>query len=85
MPRLASDGVRVDSGSRFPAPPRRFISKHCLNRNGLQACPATSPAYSVLVLRVTVPGRAEAVFVSIGLAGDGIAARTILYSLRAVG
>jgi hypothetical protein len=35
------------------------------------------------VLRVNVPGRDKPVFVSIGLAGNGMVARTILYSLRA--
>jgi hypothetical protein len=59
------------------------FSKHCLNLHGLTACPATSPSYSILVLRVTVPGRKNPVYVSIGLAGNGMIARTILYSLRA--
>jgi hypothetical protein len=59
------------------------ISKHCLELHGLTACPATSPAYSILVLKVTVPGRNKPVYVSIGLAGNGMIARTILYSLRA--
>ena len=45
--------------------------------------PRSSPDYSILVLRVTVPGRSKPVFVSIGLAGNGVIARTILYSLRA--
>ena len=58
------------------------ISTHCLSLRGLRACPATSPAYSILVLKVTVPGRSKPVYVSIGLAGNGIVARTILYSLR---
>jgi hypothetical protein len=44
---------------------------------------ATSPAYSILVLKLTVPGRKTPVLVSIGLAGNGMVARTILYSLRA--
>ncbi|MGA3354583.1 MAG: hypothetical protein ABSD85_15580 [Acidimicrobiales bacterium] len=36
-----------------------------------------------LFLKVTVPGRSKPVYVSIGLAGNGMVARTILYSLRA--
>jgi hypothetical protein len=84
------DAVQVDSGSRWASsapvslskPPVAF-SKHCLDLNGLTACPATSPAYSILVLKVTVPGRSNPVYVSIGLAGNGMVARTILYSLRA--
>ncbi len=49
----------------------------------LTACPATSPAYSILVLRVTVPGHKQPVFASTGLARNGTVARIILYSLRA--
>jgi hypothetical protein len=59
------------------------FSRHCLALHGLTACPAISPAYSILVLKVTVPGRSKPVYVSIGLAGSGTVARTILYSLRA--
>ena len=55
----------------------------CWSVQGLIACPATSPAYSILVLKVTVPGRSKPVYVSIGLAGKGMVARTIWYSLRA--
>jgi hypothetical protein len=58
------------------------FSKHCLSLHSLTACPATSPAYSILVLKVTVPGRSKTVYVSIGLAGNGVVARTILYSLK---
>ena len=58
------------------------FSKQCLGLHGLTVCPATSPAYSILVLKVTVPGRSKPVYVSIGLAGNGMVARTILYSLR---
>lgn len=36
----------------------------------------------MLVLKVTIPGRSTPVIVSIGLDGNGIVARTILYSLR---
>jgi hypothetical protein len=38
--------------------------------------------YSILLLKVTVAG-SKPVYVSIGLAGNGMIARTILYSLRA--
>jgi hypothetical protein len=58
------------------------FSTNCLSLHGLIVCPATSPAYSILVLKVTVPGRLKPVYVSIGLAGNGMVARTILYSLR---
>ena len=58
------------------------FSAHCLDLHGLTAIPAISPAYSILVLRVNVPGRDKPVFVSIGLVGNGMTARTILDSLR---
>jgi hypothetical protein len=82
------DGVRVDARSRAVSQwaeqgLRPVFSTHCLSLHGLIVCPATSPAYSILVLKVTVPGRSKPVYVSIGLAGNGMVARTILYSLRA--
>jgi hypothetical protein len=77
------DAVEVDAGNItwFPFVPS--FSEHCLHPHGLTACPATTPAFSILALRVTVPGRATPLLVSIGLAGNGIIARTIVYSLRA--
>jgi hypothetical protein len=78
-----TDGVQVDSGSRVNFGVTLSFSTHCLSLGGLTACPATSPAYSILVLKVTVPGRSTPVIVSMGLAGSGKVARTILYSLRA--
>jgi hypothetical protein len=83
LPRAPSDGLRFDVGAPFPISPKQFLSANCLDLHGLTVCPATSPDYSILVLRVTVPGRTKPVYVSIGLAGDGMVARTILYSLRA--
>jgi hypothetical protein len=88
--RSPPNAVQVDSGSRWassaPAslskPPVAF-SKHCFELHGVTACPATSPAYSILVLKVSVQGRSKLVYVSIGLAGNGMVARTILYSLGA--
>ena len=77
-----SDGVRVDSGRQGPT--GSFSpGGACLRVGGLTACPSGSPAYSILLLRVTVPGRTKPVMLSIGLAGNGMVARTILYSLRA--
>lgn len=77
------DGVQVDAGLRTEPQVTLSFSTHCLNLGGLTACPAISPAYSILVLKVTVAGRSRPVYVSIGLAGNGMVARTILYSLRA--
>jgi len=76
------NGVQVDSGLRTEPTVRLSLSAHCLVLHGLTACPATSPAYSILVVRVNVPGRSKPVFVSIGLVGNGMTARTILDSLR---
>ena len=81
-PQQPENGVQVDSGLRTEPTVTLSLSAHCLVLHGLTACPATSPAYSILVLRVNVPGRDKPVFVSIGLAGNGMVARTILYSLR---
>jgi hypothetical protein len=83
-PKAPQEGIQVDAGSHTLSQWNLHIvfSTHCLSLHGLTACPATSPAYSILVLKVTVPGRLKPVYVSIGLAGDGMVARTILYSLR---
>jgi hypothetical protein len=82
-PLPPENGVEVDAGrtTRFPVP--LAFSKRCLDIHGLTACPATSLTYSILFLKVTVPGRTTPVVVSIGLVGNGMVARTILYSLRA--
>jgi hypothetical protein len=82
-PQQPANGVQVDSGLRTEPMVTLSLSAHCLGIHGLTACPATSPAYSILVLRVNVPGRDKPDFFSIGLAGNGMVARTILYSLRA--
>ncbi len=82
-PQQPENGVQVDSGLRTEPTVTLSLSAHCLVLHGLTACPATSPAYSILVLRVNVPGRDKPEFVSIGLAGNGVVARTILGSLRA--
>ena len=81
-PQEPENGVQVDAGLRTEPMVTLSFSSHCLHLHGLTACPATSAAYSILVLRVTVPGRSKPVFVSIGLGGNGLVARAILYSLR---
>ena len=80
--RQPGNGVQVDVDPS-PLLVTGTFSTNCLSLHGLTACPATSPGYSILVLKVTVPGRSKPVYVSIGLAGNGMIARTILYSLRA--
>jgi hypothetical protein len=81
-PQQPENGVQVDSGLRTEPTLKLSFPAHCLDLHGLSACPATSPAYSILVLRVRVPGRSKPVYVSIGLAGNAMVGRTILYSLR---
>jgi hypothetical protein len=84
-PQPPTDGVQVDTGryEDFVGLLHLSFSTQCLELHGLTACPATTPDYSILVLRVTAPGRTTSVLVSVGLAGSGTVARTILYSLRA--
>jgi len=55
----------------------------CQMSGDLRICIAAVPNTSVLVVRVTVPGRQRPVIVSIGLAGNGMTTRTILNSMRA--
>jgi hypothetical protein len=74
--------VQIDSGLQTE-PLVSLSFSRCWSVQGLTVCPASSPAYSILVLKVTVPGRSKPVYVSIGLAGNGMIARTIQYSLRA--
>ncbi len=81
-PQQPENGVQVDSGLRTEPMVTLSLSAHCLVLHGLTTCPATSPAYSILVLRVNVRGRDKPVFFSVGLAGNGMVARTILDSLR---
>ena len=81
-PHPPVEGVRIDRVAPYP-PVSESAFNRCLQVNHLTVCPATSPAYSILFLKVTVPGGATPVIVSIGLAGNGNVARTILYSLKA--
>jgi hypothetical protein len=78
-----NNGIELDAGNIMNFPVPVTFTKRCLDIHGLTACPATSLTYSILFLKVTVPGRATPVIVSIGLAGNGMVAGTILYSLRA--
>jgi hypothetical protein len=61
-PQTPQDGIQVDAGSDMLSQWNLHIvfSNHCLSLHGLTACPATSPAYSILVLKVTVHGALEA-------------------------
>ena len=81
FPVRPSNGVHVDSGAQGPTG-SYSPGGVCLHIGGLIACPSSTPGYSVLLLSVTVPGREQPVLVSIGLASNGMVARTILYSLH---
>jgi hypothetical protein len=78
----ASDGVIIDPG---PYSPIRGVKSfgRCFRVNGLQLCPANTDEFGYLIFAVHVPGKNRAVAVEVGLAGNGMVARTILYSMRA--
>ena len=76
-----SDGSFVVSGPYQSVPlPKKSYS--CLRLHGLRACLMSSNYGGVLEVVVAVPGRSRPTLVDIGLAGDGMVAKTILYSLR---
>jgi hypothetical protein len=81
-PYLAADTVQVDPGLQASPFVTLSFSIRCLKVHGLTVCPSATPAYSILFLRVKMPGRNKPILVSLGLAGNGSLARTILYSLR---
>ena len=82
-PQLPTDGVQVDSGPSSPASSLATFATKCLRIGRLTACPATSPAYSILVLKLTAPSLSAPVVVALGLSGTGVVASTILHSFRA--
>jgi len=82
IPLNPSDGLRIDTGSKNPTGSFSLSGVRCFPVHGLTVCPSTTPAYSILLLRVAGPGFGKPVAVSIGLVANGITARTILYSLR---
>jgi hypothetical protein len=76
------DGVLVDPGPYGPLQDDSNFGT-CLHINGLTACPTTASLDGALVLAVHLPGGTHPVAVEIGLAGNGMVARTILNSMRA--
>jgi len=73
-----NNGALVAVGRYAPLP--RTPTRACLAVGGLSAC-ITAMTGTVVDLVVRAPHR-RPVYVAIGLAGDGIVARTILYSLQ---
>jgi hypothetical protein len=83
-PQVPHDGVQVDERGQLPPHIVWPYSRFCLLVAGdVYACPLGTYPYSIRVLGVKVPGRTTPLTVSIGLARNGMIARTILYSLKA--
>ena len=79
---IAANGVVIDPGPYGPLQGNDSFGR-CLHINDITACPTNTDVYGVLVLAMHLPSRAQPVAVEIGLAGNGIVARTILHSMRA--
>jgi hypothetical protein len=77
------DGVQIEQGMYQPS--LVGPSGPCLHFHRITACSSkySDYLYSILGVSVMVPGNPKPVIMNIGLAGNGIIARTILYSLRA--
>ena len=76
------DGVLVASGP-YQSVPLPKKSYPCRGLHGLRACVMSGTYGGVVEVIVAVPGRSRPTLVDIGLAGNGMVARSILYSLRA--
>jgi hypothetical protein len=74
----APNGLLIEPGSYRP----EGTSGSCRDMNSLSVCVVTSDPYGELTLSVEVPGHVYPVVVEMGLAGTGIVARTVLYSMR---
>ncbi len=76
-----TDGLVIDPGPYGPLQGQPGFGT-CLHINDLTACPTTTDLYGILVLALHIPGRTQPVAVEIGLAGNGVVARIILFSMR---
>jgi len=92
-PRPPTNGVVVDLHPNAASgwPPNQRLNGTCTSRNGVTLCPyerSLSPGndqnaeMDILFEQVTVQGTGRRYVVEIGLAGNGLVARTVLYSLR---
>jgi hypothetical protein len=77
-----SDGIVVASGPDQSVQLPKSL-RDCLNLHGLRGCMTRITYEGVFGLIIPVPGRSRPTLVEIGLAGNGMVARTILHSLRA--
>jgi len=75
------DGLVIDPGKYGPLSSTTTYGR-CFPIHTLTVCPSTSDPFGILVLAVHVPGKSAPVAVEIGLAEDGMVARTVLDSLR---
>ena len=73
----ATDGLLVDPGRYGPTESETTTAESCIEVNHLSVCPTSADRYGVLVASVHIPGHSAAVAIEIGLAGDGMTARTI--------
>jgi hypothetical protein len=74
-------GLLVDSGTVEPSLDDVPSRSSCLHLKNVTVCPTANDVYGVLVLSVDFDGSTP-VPVEIGLAGNGMVARTILYSIH---
>lgn len=88
---IAANGIVIDPGPYGPLQGNDSFGR-CLHINDVTACPTATNHYGVSVLTVDVPANngptgvnMDRVAVEIGLAGNGMVARTMLYSMRAAG
>jgi hypothetical protein len=77
-----NDGILVASGPDQSVQLPKSL-RDCLNLHGLRGCVTNITYGGVFELVVAVPGRSRPTLVEIGLAGNGMIAKTILHSLRA--
>lgn len=77
------NGVQIDAGSARHANLAPARSDRAIRVNGVVAYIDALQPFDILDVLAVVPGRSMPLDVQIGLAGNGMIARTILYSLRA--
>ncbi len=77
-----TDGLVVDPGPYGPTESETKTGESCIEVNHLSVCPTPADRYGVLVASVHVPGSGKAVSIEVGLAENGMTARTVLRSLR---
>ena len=77
-----SEGLVIDTGRYGPTESEEKTSESCMDVNHLSVCPSGTDRYGVLVASVHMPNESNSLAIEVGLAGNGMTARTILRSLR---